>query len=91
MHDINVPVNQTPLTAKYLGIYAAVFKRSYRMGVLIDRGTITPFKLMIHSPYALPTKKDRQFQMVNMDYDTFWVTPQINTIDDSMIAMKPHE
>lgn len=52
---------------------------------------VNPFILMIHNPYELPTNQTQKYFENLMDYDTFFVTPQLNTIDDSMIAMKPKE
>lgn len=49
------------------------------------------YKLMIHSAFELPTKRNQIFYVADMDYDTFWVTPQLNTIDDTMISMDPEE
>lgn len=49
------------------------------------------YQLIIHSPFELPTKENQKFIVADMDYDTFWITPQLNTIEDSMIGMQPQE
>lgn len=49
------------------------------------------YELMIHSPFELTSKQNQKFQIADMDYVTFWVTPQLNTIDDTMIGMDPKE
>lgn len=91
----NLPENSTPpymTTSKTLGFIASVFKRIHSTETLMNlSATIKPFKLIIHDSFRLPTPDDRQFYMENMDYDTFWVTPQLNKIDDSLIGMKPQE
>lgn len=46
---------------------------------------------MIHSPFELPSKANQQFHMGGMDYDTFFITPQLSTIDDTMLDMDPYE
>lgn len=50
-----------------------------------------PFILMIHNPYELPTNDTQKYYENLIDYDTFFITPQLNTIDDTMIAMEPKE
>lgn len=50
-----------------------------------------PFILMIHSPFEMPTRENQKFLIVDMDHETFFVTPQLNRIDDTMIDMEPHE
>lgn len=50
-----------------------------------------PYILIIHSPYEMPTKKTQQFYVSDIEYDIFFVTPQLNKIDDSMIGMEPHK
>lgn len=49
------------------------------------------YTLMIHSPFELPTKRNQKFVIADMDFDTFFVTPQLNTVDDSMIGMDLQE
>lgn len=52
---------------------------------------INPGLLMIHSPFEFPKKGNQKFTISGLNKDTFWVTPQITKIDDSMIGMEPHE
>lgn len=47
------------------------------------------FILMIHSPFEPPTKETNKFFFGVASYDTFFVTPQLTTIDDTMIGMEP--
>lgn len=49
------------------------------------------FLLVIHSPFELPIKASQQFYMSGDDYDNFFVTPQLDTIDDTMTEMDPLE
>lgn len=48
-----------------------------------------PFILMIHSPFEMPTKENYKFFFADASYDTFYVTPQLNTIDGTLIEMDP--
>lgn len=50
-----------------------------------------PLLLMIHSPYELPTLETQTFLVVDLEHDTFFVTPQLNKIDDTMMTMEPLE
>lgn len=47
--------------------------------------------LMIHSPFELPTKENHKFYLNDRDKFMFYVTPQLETVDDTMIDMDPHE
>lgn len=52
---------------------------------------VDPFLLMIHSPFELPTEESQKFVISGFDFITFYVTPQLKTIDDTMIGMEPNE
>lgn len=52
---------------------------------------LSPFNLVIHSPFEMPTKANQRFLMAEKDYNTFFVTPQLSTIDESMTAMEPQK
>lgn len=52
---------------------------------------IDSFLLMIHSPYELPTNENQKFIISDLDRYMFDVTPQLNRIDNSMIAMEAKE
>lgn len=85
--DPDIPENETQpfmTTSLNLGLVVSVFQRNLR--TLVD-----PFLLMIHSPFELPTKETQNFYMSGLDHDNFYVSPQLNTIDESMIGMQPHE
>lgn len=89
-YDVDLPQNETPpymTTTKNLGAIA----RFSKLSIWHAFEPFTPFQLIIHSPHGLPTRNDQQFHMSKMDYDTFWVTPQLTRIDDTMIGMEPHE
>lgn len=72
-------------TSFELGMDATVYN-----GVFYQKDS-TPFSLMIHSPFELPTMDNQKFYYSDMSDDIFFITPQLHTIDDSMIGMKPHE
>lgn len=55
------------------------------------KNNTNPFILMIHSPYELPTKKTQTFYVSAVENDIYFITPQLEKIDDSMIGMDPHE
>lgn len=81
------PKNETApykTTSTELGFRAQIL--SYNM-----LKAANPFILLVHSPFELPTKDNVKFTMVDMDYDNFFVTPQLENIDDSKINMEPHE
>lgn len=73
-----------------LGLTITAYYRDAK-GLEARTKAIKPFMLIIHSPFEWPTRHNQRFTLVDMDYDIFWVTPQLNTIDDSMIAMDPQE
>lgn len=86
------PENQTQpykTTSLEFGFFARVLHRKNLNQ--LEKIFTNPILLMIHSPFELPTKKSRQFTMVDMNFDNFIVTPQVEKIDDSMINMEPHE
>lgn len=88
--------NQTQpfMTTSYeLGFDASILYKDYRK---INESTLklltkSTFILMVHSPFELPTKANQKQYLTDMDYDTFFITPQLNTIDGTMIGMKPYE
>lgn len=88
----DMPENETqPLstTSVNLGFTTAVV---YDLSKTVpELKPINPLLLMIHSPFEVQTKENQKFFVVEMDYDTFFVTPQLTTIDDSMFGMRPHE
>lgn len=90
--DDRVPENQTrpyTTTSPERGMNVVVFHG--HLGIASKNKVNNPFILMIHSPFELPTKKDQQYYMSDMDHDTFFVTPHLTKIDDTMIGMEPHE
>lgn len=84
-----VPGNQT----------TPYFTTSSKLGVLVmikheeefPQNTNNSFTMMIHSPFEMPTKDNQQFFMVGRDFNRFSITPQLITIDETMIGMTPHE
>lgn len=83
---------QPSMTASLeLGFDAKIYALENRRLINRQHKNRSPFILIIHSPYELPSSENQKFNAVLMDYDTFFVTPQLTTIDDTMIAMKPHE
>lgn len=76
-------------TSVNLGLDNIVFYNE-EIGKFKENG-IPPFYLIIHSPYEYPTKENQIFLMSGIDYVTFVVTPQLNTIDESMIDMEPQK
>lgn len=72
------------LSAK-VGVDSKVYHNSNK------KADIYRYELIFHSPYELPTKRNQKFFLPNFDNALFYVTPQFNTIDDTMIAMDPHE
>lgn len=92
IEDDIVPENQTQpymTTSPELGVDVAIFHGDLKKS-LRARGN-SSILLMIHSPFELPTKGNQKFYMTGMEYDTFFVTPQLYSIDDTMIGMEPHE
>lgn len=70
------------------------FQVSINHGSLMALPTLrieNPFVIMIHSPFELPGEETQKFFLVELDYDVFVVTPQLNKIDDTMIDMEPEE
>lgn len=89
---VRTPENETQpfvTTSPERGLDASILYFDYRNDMRPkDKSS---FILMIHSPLELPTESNQKFHLNDLDYDTFFVTPQLNTIDDTMIAMKPQE
>lgn len=76
-------------TSPELGITVVINHIDYKYTEVYE--ILNTFRLIIHSPFELPTKANQQFYITDLDDLAFWVTPQLNTIDDSMVNMKPHE
>lgn len=92
-YEDDVPLNQTQpvmTTSSELGIEAVISRHQYNMETL-KYSDSNSFILMIHSPFEVPTKANQKFYLTDLDSDLFSVTPQVNTIDDTMTGMKPHE
>lgn len=84
------PENQTTpyKTSSFeLGFDITVYNGRYDKA-FVDQDS-KPFILMIHSPFGLPTKDSQRFYFADMSHDAIFITPQLNTIDDTMIGMKP--
>lgn len=76
-------------TSLDLGIFVTVFYEDLDTKAIQQRKN--SFVLIVHSPLELPSKSNQLFHMGGLDYDTFFVTPHLNTIDDTMIGMTPEE
>lgn len=91
LEDVTKPENETQpymTSSVNSGFMAVAFKKGEKIRA---QSPLSPIQLSIHSPFEWPTKRNSWFTLVDMDYDTFWVTPQLDTIDDTMIAMEPQE
>lgn len=88
--DDNVPENQTrpySTISIELGINAAISRFFEASEIESPLALI----LMIHSPFELPTQETQKFYLSHIDFDTFFVSPLIDRIDDSMISMEPQK
>lgn len=91
-YDPYVPENYTPpfmTTLASQGMNVRIFRENEEMAPSLRNANT--YLLMIHSPFEVPTRTNRRFQMVDMDYNSFYITPQLNKIDETMIGMEPKE
>lgn len=89
--ELREPKNKTKpymTTAESLGLRTTAFHNPY---LFEDKNNVDPFLMIIHSPFELLTENDQQFVVGGLDQDTFFITPQLNTIDESLFGMKPQE
>lgn len=55
------------------------------------RPGVEPYRIAFHSPYEMPSSKDHQFFVLELDYASFLIIPQLKKIDETMLGMKPSE
>lgn len=85
------PGVEPPTEGEFLNESQPYKTTSPELGVEAMISSKNQFVLMIHSPFELPSKDNQMFHLPDKGHYTFFVTPQLNTIDDTMIKIKPQE
>lgn len=75
---------------KELGIDALIYRGLFFMPNMIGGNKIF-YRITFHTPYELPNENYQQFLITELESVMFYVSPQLRTIDDSMLKLTPKE